>query len=211
MQRAARTEKPALEQLSSLLYLRRRRPRERLGPAYDDTASKREVWAVARELSCLLSCVGGRQRQVGLGAEESRDSEVSLRCLPDSGVLSRLCPRKWLFMSPMCLQPSRFTRRCHQTRPQPCREAEQTITPFVGGESRFREAGPQAQPSVMRGLLHCVSANVSLPDSKTHVPSFPRFKVSKIGLCLTNDAKKKHSGHQARQQSDVIIPGSFCL
>lgn len=149
---------------------------------------------MARELSCLLSCVGGRQRQVRLGAGREqglrgqpgvpRTSQIlgcSPGCAPGNG-----------YSCPPCVSSPHGSPEVPSDPPaalQGSRADYHTVCRWRVKVQRGRAACPRAQPSVMRGRLHCASANVSLPDSKTYVPSFPRFKVSKIGLCLTNDAK----------------------
>lgn len=175
-------------------------------------SERRGPWPESFPVSCHVSGAGRGRLGWAWKTAGTQRSAWGAQNLPDSGVLSRLCPGNG-YSCPPCVSSPHGSPGVAIRPPaalQVSRADYHTVCRWRVKIQRGQAACPRAQPSVMRGLLHCTSANVSLPDSKTHVPSFPRVKVSKIGLCLTNDAKKTFN-HQARQQSDVIVPGSFCL
>lgn len=148
---------------------------------------------MGRRASELLVFSGSRKRREGLGMEASRGSRVawSAQNLPDSGVLSRPCPRKLLFVSPTCVQPSGFTRKCHQASHTlwVCRADHHPVCRWGVSAQRGQAASldtavSHLKPSALWKL------QLFLLILRHMYPCFLHFKVSKIGLCLTNDANK---------------------
>lgn len=103
---------PALGQLSSLLYQRRRRPGERLGPAQDDTANGKGCRAWARELPFFSQASGSRKWQGGLGWRPA--GTQGSPGVPRTSQLLGRSPGCAPGNCYLCLQPSQVTRKRHQ-------------------------------------------------------------------------------------------------